>query len=281
MYLGLDLDPSGVKALLINEDQTVLAEGHSALKVDRPALLWSERDPLAWIATCQSVIDPLRAAAATDFVALRRIAVSGRCMARPCWIRIISPCARPSYGAMAAPASNVVNWTRAPIFAALVAISLWPALPRRNYAGSQTTSLRYLKKTWKILLPKDFITLWLKGEHVSDMSDAAGTLWLDVARRAEPRSYARLVEGSAAAGRLRSALATEWGVGSVTVAGGGGDNAATACGLAIQASTPEQPASAVLAAPQVQACYRGNADRAEAYAQRYLAYKDGWNSSCT
>ena len=35
----------------------------------------------------------------------------------------------------------------------------------------------------KVLLPKDYLRLWLTGEHVSEMSDAAGTVWLDTGAR--------------------------------------------------------------------------------------------------
>jgi xylulokinase len=94
-------------------------------------------------------------------------------------------------------------------------------------------------------LPKDYLRLWLTGDRVSDMSDAAGTLWLDVAQRAwcDPmlaacgldRSHMpRLVEGSAASGALRGELARGWGMtGAVCVAGGAGDNAASAVGLGV------------------------------------------------
>lgn len=86
------------------------------------------------------------------------------------------------------------------------------------------------------------MNLWLTGEHVSEMSDAAGTLWLDVAGRDWSDALLaatdltrdhmpRLVEGSSRAGDLRPELRASWGTGPVTVAGGAGDNAATACGL--------------------------------------------------
>lgn len=76
------------------------------------------------------------------------------------------------------------------------------------------------------------------------MSDAAGTLWLDVAKRDWSDTLLAatgltrdhmpdLVEGSQAAGQLRDELCSAWGVKNVTVAGGAGDNAATACGLGI------------------------------------------------
>jgi xylulokinase len=95
----------------------------------------------------------------------------------------------------------------------------------------------------KVLLPKDYVRLWLTGEHVSDMSDAAGTLWMDVGnRRWSPELLAatdmdeshmpRLVEGTAVSGRLRRDLAARWGIGGApVVAGGGGDNAASAVGM--------------------------------------------------
>jgi xylulokinase len=94
-----------------------------------------------------------------------------------------------------------------------------------------------------VLLPKDYLRLWLTGEHVSEMSDASGTSWLDTGARRwsvdllaatelEVRQMPALVEGTAASGALRRELATRWGMPeAVVVAGGAGDNAAAACGL--------------------------------------------------
>ena len=39
------------------------------------------------------------------------------------------------------------------------------------------------RRVAKVLLPKDYVRLLLTGDHVSDLSDASGTLWLDVRRR--------------------------------------------------------------------------------------------------
>ena len=87
----------------------------------------------------------------------------------------------------------------------------------------------------------------MTGEKMSDMSDAAGTLWLDVAARdwsdalleicdLDRGSMPRLVEGSAVSGQLRAEIARQWGIdGRPVVAGGGGDNAAAAVGLGIVA----------------------------------------------
>jgi xylulokinase len=74
----------------------------------------------------------------------------------------------------------------------------------------------------KVLLPKDYLRLWLTGEHVAEMSDAAGTSWLDTGARdwsedllaatgLTAGQMPRLVEGSEVSGTLRASLAKRWG----------------------------------------------------------------------
>ena len=100
------------------------------------------------------------------------------------------------------------------------------------------------RRTACVLLPKDYVRLRLTGEKVSEMSDAAGTGWLDVGKRewsdamlaATDLSRAHmpsLVEGSSPAGTLTANSAAALGIPRVVVAGGGGDNAASAVGLGV------------------------------------------------
>jgi xylulokinase len=100
-------------------------------------------------------------------------------------------------------------------------------------------------KVAKVLLPKDYVRLKLSGDHASDMSDSAGTSWLDVGKRSwsdellaatglSRANMPKLSEGSAVTGQLRAELASRWGMsGRVVIAGGGGDNAASACGVGV------------------------------------------------
>jgi xylulokinase len=95
----------------------------------------------------------------------------------------------------------------------------------------------------KVLLPKDYIRYRMTGEYASDMSDSSGTFWLDIARRAwsplllnasgmAPEQMPHLFEGTDATGQLTPAVARAWGMPKrPVVAGGGGDNAAAACGI--------------------------------------------------
>lgn len=74
------------------------------------------------------------------------------------------------------------------------------------------------------------------------MSDAAGTMWLDVAKRDWSGDHAAglplsrdqmpaLYEGSEITGALLPEVAKAWGMAAVPVVAGGGDNAAGAVGV--------------------------------------------------
>lgn len=244
MYLGLDLGTSGVKALLIDADQTAIAEGHAPLTVERPHQLWSEQDPLSWITACESAIAQVRQVAPKAFAALQGIAVSGQMHGATLLDdadQPLRPCILWNDGRSHAECAQLE--ARAD-FRGIGGNIVMAGFTAPKLAWVKAHEPEIFDRTAKVLLPKDFVTLWLTGEYISEMSDAAGTLWLDVGHRAWSEDLLaatdltldhmpRLVEGCEAAGSLRPALADAWGVSNVTVAGGGGDNAATACGLGI------------------------------------------------
>jgi xylulokinase len=130
-----------------------------------------------------------------------------------------------------------------PRFRAITGNIVFPGFTAPKVAWVREHEPRLFERTRRVLLPKDFLRLWLTGEHASDMSDASGTSWLDTgARRWSPqllaatgleeRQMPSLVEGPGASGTLRAELAARWRMArTVVVAGGAGDNAASACGL--------------------------------------------------
>lgn len=102
---------------------------------------------------------------------------------------------------------------------------------------------QHFQRTATVLLPKDYLRYRMTGKKVSDMSDAAGTLWLDVAKRdwsdalldkcgLSRSQMPTLVEGCEVSATLDPQVAARWGLNaSVMVAGGGGDNAVSAIGV--------------------------------------------------
>ncbi|SUU97783.1 Xylulose kinase [Avibacterium paragallinarum] len=96
----------------------------------------------------------------------------------------------------------------------------------------------------KVLLPKDYLRLKMTGEYASDMSDASGTMWLDVEKRQwdntileatglELDKMPKLFEGNQITGYLRQEIAQQWRMNSVPIVAGGGDNAAGAIGIGL------------------------------------------------
>jgi xylulokinase len=132
-----------------------------------------------------------------------------------------------------------------PRFRQITGNIVFPGFTAPKLAWVKTHEPEIFARVAKVLLPKDYLRLWLTGETISDMSDSAGTAWLDVADRRWSQELLAatglgeehmpsLVEGTEPAGRLRGELAAKWGMtGHVVVAGGAGDNAASACGLGV------------------------------------------------
>lgn len=248
MYLGLDLGTSGIKALLIDGEQRMVASATAELHVSRPHAGWSEQDPADWISACEDALASLSQSHGAQMAAVRGIGLSGQMhgatlvdaagMAlRPC---ILWNDTRSHEEARALDAD--------PRFGATTGNIVFPGFTAPKLAWVKRHEPEVFARVAKVLLPKDYLRLWLTGEMMSDMSDSAGTAWLDTAnRRWSPELLAAtdlgehhmpsLVEGTHAAGQLRGELAARWGMsGHVIVAGGAGDNAASACGLGVAKS---------------------------------------------
>ena len=241
MYLGIDLGTSGVKLLLIDGDQRVVAEASSPLTVQRPQAGWSEQDPASWISATEAGLAEL--GGQTDLGALRGIGLSGQMHGATVLDgsdKPLRPCILWNDTRAHAEAASL---DADPRFRSVTGNIVFPGFTAPKLVWLQRHEPEAFERAAKVLLPKDFLRLWLTGEHVAEMSDAAGTSWLDTGRRrwdAEllaatglgPEHMPRLVEGSAVSGRVRDALADRFGLPrGVPVAGGGGDNAATGVGM--------------------------------------------------
>lgn len=243
MYIGLDLGTSGLRALLADDAGVIVATADAAYTVANPHPGWSEQDPSDWIDACQKVMAELKATHPTKFSAVRGIGLSGH-----------------MHGATLVDAKGQVlrpcilwNDTRSAVQAAVLdetsnvrALSgniVFPGFTAPKLTWVEENEPEIFAKVAKVLLPKDYLRLWLTGEYVGDMSDSAGTSWLDVGARDWSEvlleaghmrldQMPRLVEGSESSGNVREQLRADWGIsGPVTVAGGGGDNAVAACGV--------------------------------------------------
>lgn len=242
MYIGLDLGTSGLKGILIDDSQTVRAEASAPLSVSRPQDGWSEQSPADWIAAAETVLDAL---SAHGLGAVRGIGLSGHMHGATLLDsadEVLRPCILWNDTRSADEAAELDG---DPMFRRITGNIVFPGFTAPKLQWVRQHEPRIWDRVAKVLLPKDYLRLWLTGEHVAEMSDAAGTSWFDTGARdwsedllaATGLSRAhmpRLVEGSAVSGRLRAALASRWGLPpGVVVAGGGGDNAASGVGVGV------------------------------------------------
>ena len=246
MYLGLDLGTSAVKALFVDASGTAVASQSVPLQVIRRKAGWSEQDPQSWWDATNRAVRSLGAEYPEEMRKITGIGLSGQ-----------------MHGLTALDANDTVlrpailwNDTRSasqamqldtghPAFRQLGGNAVMPGFTAPKAVWIAENEPELFQRLDTVLLPKDYLRLRMTGEKASDMSDAAGTLWLDVARRdwsdellsicgLDRRSMPRLVEGCSVSGQLRAEIARQWGIdGRPVVAGGGGDNAAAAIGLGI------------------------------------------------
>ncbi|RQZ47769.1 xylulokinase [Burkholderia sp. Bp9099] len=248
MYLGLDLGTSGVKAVLLDRDGAVRASASHPLTVSRPRPRWSEQAPHDWWDAACGALAAVVAEARAGGIDPRGIAALGLTG------QMHGATLLDAHGDVLRPA---ILWNDGRADAECAELErLAPAL--RTVAGNVAMpGFTAPKLLWvrrhepdvfariaHVLLPKDYLRYRLTGAFATDPSDAAGTLWLDVAKRdyddtllgACGLSRAQMpavFEGNRVTGTLLPAVARALGLREIPVVAGGGDNAAGAVGVGI------------------------------------------------
>ena len=246
MYIGIDLGTSGVKTILIDYNQDILATAHSPLTVQSPQDGFNEQDPNSWIKATEICLAELKKQKSKEFSNTISIGISGHMhgatiiddqgkVIRPCILwndtRAFKECEE--FENQDFDVRNISGNIAMPGFTA----------PKINWLIKNESE--NFKKISKVLLPKDYLRYYLTGEFFSDMSDASGTLWMDIKNRQwseqlleisnlNVNHMPKLVEGNQEAGMLSSKLKEKFDFNkNVIVVGGAGDNAASAAGLGV------------------------------------------------
>jgi xylulokinase len=244
MFLGIDLGTSEVKLLLLDAHHRIVATAGEPLTVQRPHPLWSEQHPDQWWAATHAAMARLALDHADALKQVRAIGLSGQmhgAVLLNAQRQVLRPAILWNDGRSAAECAEME--AQCPRLHALAGNLAMPGFtaPKLQWVRKHEPAL--FMQTKLVLLPKDWLRLQLTGEAVSEMSDASGTLWLDVGQRRwshelldltglNQSHMPRLVEGSEPSGVLKPELARQWGLpDGVVVAGGGGDNAASAVGM--------------------------------------------------
>ncbi|QHM73285.1 xylulokinase [Mixta intestinalis] len=240
MVIGIDLGTSGVKVVLLNAAGEIIASQTEKLAVSRPQPLWSEQNASDWWQAADRALQALRQQ--HDLHHVRAIGLSGQMHGATL------------LDAQHQPLRPAILWNdgrsleqcrqleeRVPQSRQITGNLMMPGFTAPKLLWVRQHEPEIFSRIAKVLLPKDYLRWRMTGTFASDMSDAAGTMWLDVANRrwSDPLLSAcgltqaqmpQLFEGNQITGYLLPELAQRWGMTSVPVIAGGGDNAAGAVG---------------------------------------------------
>lgn len=241
MYIGIDLGTSGVKAILLNEQGDVVASHTEKLTVSRPHPLWSEQDPEQWWSATDRAVKALGQQHSLREV--KALGIAGQMHGATLLDeqqKVLRPAILWNDGRCGEECVMLEN--QVPQSRAITGNLMMPGFTAPKLLWVQRHEPEIFNLIDKVLLPKDYLRLRMTGDFASDMSDAAGTMWLDVAKRdwsdvmlaackLTRAHMPALYEGSEITGTLLPDVAKAWGMQEVAVVAGGGDNAAGAVGV--------------------------------------------------
>lgn len=245
-YLGIDLGTSSVKAILVDEDQNLVAQASASLEVSRPFPLWSEQDPEEWWKAANQAVLFLRASHPKEFSGIKAVGLSGQMHGATLLgrqDRVLRPAILWNDGRSGDECVELER--RVPLSRRITGNLAMPGFTAPKLMWVAKHEPDTFSRVEKVLLPKDYLRLRLSGNYASDMSDSSGTLWLDVGKRAwsddllaatglKRSAMPELCEGNQSTGKLSASVAASWGLGNdVIVAAGAGDNAAGAAGAGV------------------------------------------------
>ncbi|HEY1602225.1 MAG TPA: xylulokinase [Pirellulales bacterium] len=251
IFLGIDVGTSGTKALAMDDSGAILASAMETYPCYHPKPAWSEQDPQDWWRATTSAIQSVVKKARLKAADVKAIGLSGQ-MHGSVFLdkhdKVIRRALLWNDQRTAAECGEIER--RAGGRRKLIKLVANPALT--GFTAPKILWLRnhepkHFDKLRKVLLPKDEIRRRLTGEYATEVSDASGTLLLDVANRRWstallskleldidllPRAY----ESEQVTGQLTRAAAEELGLSTdCVVVGGAGDCAAGAVGNGIVA----------------------------------------------
>ncbi|KAA5546975.1 xylulokinase [Roseiconus nitratireducens] len=245
-YLGIDIGTSGTKTLLIDAAGKVIAEADASYPMHQPKPGWTEQDPDDWWAATIKTVREVMQLSKCKPADVKAIGLSGQMHGSVFLDRqdnVIRPALLWNDQRTAAECDEIT--TAAGGRRRLIKLVANPAL-----TGFQAPKVLWLRnhekrnfdRLAKVLLPKDDIRRRMTGEYVTEVSDASGTLMLDVVRRRWSKSLLSklqldesllpaVVESEEVTGTLTEAAAAALGLTTACkVVGGAGDCAAGAVG---------------------------------------------------
>lgn len=243
MYLGLDLGTSGLKAVLTGADGSVVDSASASVQTQYPSPSQVEQQPEDWWTALQQALAEL--GQRQDLGAVKAIGLAGHmhgAVLLDSAGAVIRPCIQWNDG-RSADQCRVLEDSLDDFRARSGNVAM-PGFTAPKVLWVREHEPENFARIARVVLPKDYLRFRLTGEYWSEMSDAAGTLWLNPQTRdwddellrisgLERHHMPTLTEGSRVTGRVSADVAAALGLREIPVVGGAGDNAAGAIGVGV------------------------------------------------
>ncbi|GAB6100115.1 xylulokinase [Halanaerocella petrolearia] len=247
--LGLDIGTSGTKGILVSKEGEVAAEATESYPLDTPQAGWAEQDPNDWWAATKEVIKELTANNEVASNDIKGISFSGQMHSSVFLndeMEVIRPAILWSDTRTTKQCKEIEE--EAGGLEELIGHVSNPALE-----GFTAPKILWLKENEPqnyeqvnyVLMPKDYVRYKLTQEIYTEVSDAAGTLLLNVEEKdwnldlvekldLDSDILPPVINSIDLAGTVQDEVATEIGIKAGTpVVAGGADNACGAVGSGI------------------------------------------------
>lgn len=247
-FLGIDVGTSSTKCVVLAEDGAVLATGEGAYPASTPRPGWSEQDPALWWEGAQTAVKSALRAADAPAQAIRAIGLTGQMhglVLLDARGRTLRPCILWNDQRSAPQCERLHQDPGLPALVAATGNRALPGFTAPKILWVQEFEPDIWASTALVLLPKDWLRWRLSGTAASDLSDAAGMLLMDGARRAwssamldrcglRPGQLPTLHEGPEPCATLRADAAEALGLpAGIPIVAGAGDQAAGAIGTGV------------------------------------------------
>jgi xylulokinase len=236
---GIDVGTSAVKGLAIDPDGTVLAREEAEYPLSTPRPGWSEQDPEDWWHATEAVLARLERAAGAP----AGIGLSGQMhglVAMDAEDKPLRPAILWNDQRTQAECDEIESTIGLQKLIALTGNRALTGFTAPKLLWMRTHEPDLYARIAKIALPKDYVRLRLTGEHATDVSDASGTVLLDVAHRtwSDEVLTALNIDPAWLPTPLESPETSGTTANGTPVAAGAGDQAAGAVGVGVDRPGP-------------------------------------------
>src|SRR3989338_2898422 len=224
MYLGIDLGTMSVKVVLVDDHLTRIATESSPLIISRPNPLWSEQNPLDWWSALNAAMLALKNKFPAALKKVKAIGLAGQqhgAFLLDAAENVLRPAILWNDGRSAQECLELMN--RVPHAMQIAGSIIMPGFTAPKLLWVKKHEPEIFSKIKKIVLPKDFLRLKISSDFATDLSDASGTAWLDIQKRAWSNELLSactltlqhmpaLFEGTEVTGKIKSDIAKNWGL---------------------------------------------------------------------